>query len=90
MINDFFYCLGKFGSSACFTVIYLYTAELNPTPIRNTAVGVASMMGRIGGIVSPLLVSPSFLADTDSGCKETLLTFPEWPETIFRHEFNKT
>lgn len=52
--------------------------------------GVASMMGRIGGIVSPLLVSPSFLADTDSSCKETLLTFPEWPEDVFRHEFNKT
>lgn len=36
-----------------FAIIYVYTTELYPTSVRNTAVGVGSMCGRIGGILSP-------------------------------------
>ena len=58
-LNVFFYkfetYLGKFGASASFAIVYLYTAELYPTIIRNSAVGTASMVARIGGIAAPLL-----------------------------------
>ena len=50
-----FSIVGKFGASASFAIVYLYTAELYPTIIRNSAVGTASMVARIGGIAAPLL-----------------------------------
>ena len=45
--------IGKFGATASFAIIYLYTAELYPTQIRSTAVGMCSMMARIGGFAAP-------------------------------------
>ncbi|XP_078490283.1 solute carrier family 22 member 21-like isoform X2 [Ciona intestinalis] len=48
--------IGKLCVSACFAVIYLYCAELFPTPIRTTAVGLCSMSARLGAVVAPYLL----------------------------------
>jgi sugar phosphate permease len=48
--------LGKCSVAASFSVIYLYSAELFPTEIRNLALGVVSISARIGGILTPLLL----------------------------------
>ena len=45
--------IGKFGASAAFGTVCLYTAELYPTQIRSTAIGMCSMMARIGGFAAP-------------------------------------
>merc|ERR1711936_37718 len=45
--------VGKFGATASFAVVFVYTAEMFPTEIRSTAVGASSLCGRIGGIVAP-------------------------------------
>ena len=45
--------IGKFGATASFAVVYLYTAELYPTQIQSTGVGMCSMMARIGGFAAP-------------------------------------
>ena len=47
--------IGKFGASASFAIVYVYTAEMFPTVIRNQAVGTCSLVARIGGITSLLL-----------------------------------
>jgi len=78
--------VGKFGASASFFVVYLYTAELFPTSIRNQAVGACSLVARFGGITALLLdllksywlPAPVFimgLIATFAGCLAVL--FPE-------------
>ncbi|KAM4544124.1 solute carrier family 22 member 13-like [Fundulus diaphanus] len=46
---------GKFAATAAFSTAYVYTAELYPTDIRNSGMGVNSMCARVAGIISPLV-----------------------------------
>uniref|UniRef100_A0A3P8WNG7 Solute carrier family 22 member 13b n=1 Tax=Cynoglossus semilaevis TaxID=244447 RepID=A0A3P8WNG7_CYNSE len=46
--------LGKFASTASFSIIFVYTAELYPTVLQN-GVGLNSMCARIAGILAPLI-----------------------------------
>ena len=53
--------IGKFCISASFAIIYVFSAELFPTVVRNVGVGSGSFWARVGGIVAPYigsLVSP--------------------------------
>ena len=47
--------LGKFGASASFSICYLYMAELSPTLIRSTAVGLGATGSQIGGLLAPFI-----------------------------------
>ena len=55
-LQRFFAMAGRFGTSAAFTVSYIYTAELFPTVVRSTAMGCTSVSARLGGIVAPIVV----------------------------------
>jgi OCT family organic cation transporter-like MFS transporter 4/5 len=45
--------IGKAGASAGFAVVFVYTAEMFPTPIRNSAVGLCSTVARVGALLAP-------------------------------------
>lgn len=53
--------LGKACIAASFAVIYNYTAELFPTVVRNTALGIGSMCARLSGALTPLIMLLDFL-----------------------------
>ncbi|XP_010790897.1 solute carrier family 22 member 6-B [Notothenia coriiceps] len=47
--------VGKFGITASFAVIYVYTAEIFPTVLRQTGLGVSCMFARMGGVLAPMI-----------------------------------
>ncbi|XP_059206252.1 solute carrier family 22 member 13 [Centropristis striata] len=47
--------VGKFGITASFAVIYVYTAEIFPTVLRQTGIGVSCMFARMGGVLAPVI-----------------------------------
>ncbi|XP_004419571.1 PREDICTED: solute carrier family 22 member 13 [Ceratotherium simum simum] len=48
--------VGKFATAAAFTISYVYSAELFPTIIRQTGMGLVGIFSRIGGILTPLVI----------------------------------
>ncbi|XP_032885142.1 solute carrier family 22 member 5-like [Amblyraja radiata] len=48
--------VGKFVITSAFSIVYVYTAELYPTVVRNMGVGVSTMASRTGSIISPYFV----------------------------------
>ena len=55
LVNLLLSLLGKFGASAAFAIVYLYTAELFPTCTRNQAVGLCALMAKVGGVTTMVL-----------------------------------
>ncbi|XP_065600886.1 solute carrier family 22 member 13-like [Cyrtonyx montezumae] len=48
--------VGKFASCASFSTSYVYAAELFPTIVRQSGVGLCSMAARVAGIIAPLIL----------------------------------
>merc|ERR1719187_910465 len=55
LFRTLFALAGKLFAAGNFSVVYMYTAEIYPTVIRNTAIGACSMVARIGGIAAPYI-----------------------------------
>ena len=52
------------GTYAC---LYSYTPEVYPTAVRATGMGAASAFGRVGGILSPLIIGSAYASLGFSG-----------------------
>ncbi|KAI4814241.1 hypothetical protein KUCAC02_003444 [Chaenocephalus aceratus] len=44
---------GKCGFTTAFSIVYIYTAEVYPTVLRNVGMGMCSSAARIGSITAP-------------------------------------
>lgn len=55
----FGFCLSFFMNGS-YAGIYAYTPEVYPTPYRTTGMGTASAVGRVGGILAPLIIGFTF------------------------------
>jgi len=49
--------LGKLCLSSSFSVVYIHSAEIFPTTVRNSGMGLVSVAARVGGIMAPFIVS---------------------------------
>lgn len=52
-----FAIIGQVGAFGAFVNTYLFTSEIFPTVIRNSAMGMCSMFGRTGGFMAPFVVN---------------------------------
>ncbi|XP_077990549.1 organic cation transporter protein-like [Glandiceps talaboti] len=48
--------VGKFFAAGAFAIVYIFTAEIFPTTVRNAGMGMASTAARIGSIISPYVM----------------------------------
>lgn len=85
------FVVGKAALVAALLTLYMYTAELWPTTVRNTVTNICSMVGRAGTMLSSLTVLLNdeypYLPSLLCGLMATfgaLLTFIFLPETLNR------
>lgn len=48
--------IGMCATSSAFAVLYVFSAEIWPTPMRNTLMNICSMIGRFGSMGAPLVI----------------------------------
>lgn len=52
-----FAIIGQMGVYTAFMQIYMYSSEMFPTVVRNSALGFSSVFARVGGFVAPYVVN---------------------------------
>ncbi|XP_076444776.1 organic cation transporter protein-like [Babylonia areolata] len=67
--------LGKMGVSSSFAIIYLFSAELYPTVLRNFAVGSGSVFARIGSMLSPYIADLALYMEGELSTAVPLIVF---------------
>ena len=58
VIENYYKCLtmlGKLCITTSFAIIYFWSAELYPTVLRNSLLGVSSTMARLGTVFAPFI-----------------------------------
>ncbi|KAL5009580.1 hypothetical protein ScPMuIL_011885 [Solemya velum] len=88
--------IGKLGASAAFATIWVFSAELFPTVLRNSAMGASSLCARVGGMVAPYIADLGDVLEGDVSQVFPLIIFGLatvaagvlslcLPETLHRH-----
>ncbi|KAK3097593.1 hypothetical protein FSP39_011253, partial [Pinctada imbricata] len=67
--------VGKLFSTAAFATIYVFSAELYPTVVRNAGMGSSSCWARVGGMISPFIGDTADLVGGKFGTAVPLIIF---------------
>ena len=65
--------IGRFCISGSFGIVYVFSAELFPTVLRNTGIGAGSMHARVGGLIAPFVTELVSIVCSLSKFKYSLL-----------------
>ena len=77
--------IGKAGAAAAFGIVYIFTAELTPTVIRNAAMGACSCTARIGSMLAPYIAKSVSVVSCllSVYCNTVRLLFECWVTLFF-------
>ncbi|KAK3945995.1 MFS general substrate transporter [Diplogelasinospora grovesii] len=53
----FFSCVEAFSQNIMYGVLYAFTPEIFPAPVRGAGTGVASFLNRVAGLIAPILAA---------------------------------
>uniref|UniRef100_A0A914VYH4 Major facilitator superfamily (MFS) profile domain-containing protein n=1 Tax=Plectus sambesii TaxID=2011161 RepID=A0A914VYH4_9BILA len=67
--------IGKLSVTATFAAIYVHTAELFPTVVRDSGMGVCNSIGRIGSMLAPYISTVSFSVVNSDAQFESMLIY---------------
>lgn len=76
------YCLMQFGVTWAYITAYVVAAEILPTRLRATGLGVSVAVGRVGAMLAPLLLTSAFQASGSSGSALAVLILLAIPGPI--------
>lgn len=87
--------LGKFGVTAAYNILYIFSSELFPAAVKSFSMGICSTMASIGSILAPLVVSldvydkrlPMLVFGIGAMCSALLVI--TLPETVKTRELDK-
>ncbi len=71
-----FNMVGKLFNAAAYAAIYMFSAELFPTVIRNSCMGISSVCARVGGIMGDYVILLVSLQKGDKLHKDVITMFP--------------
>eukprot|EP00300_Choanocystis_sp_HF-7_P043431 c9993_g1_i2.p1 GENE.c9993_g1_i2~~c9993_g1_i2.p1 ORF type:complete len:389 (+),score=74.24 c9993_g1_i2:224-1390(+) len=54
--------VGRFGASSALAMVFTSTAEILPTSVRSTGVGLCNVLSRVGCTLAPIMVSYDYTA----------------------------
>ncbi|XP_050415521.2 organic cation transporter protein [Patella vulgata] len=67
--------IGRLGCSGSYAIMFVYSAEIFPTVVRSSGMGVCAVFSRIGGVVAPYIADLGLLTGGDLKTALPLLVF---------------
>lgn len=74
-LNIVFALIGKFGAAAAYPLVYVFSAELFPTVVRNAGMGASSCVSRVGGMAAPYIADLDTFIDNKFGKSLPMIVF---------------